>query len=181
MENLLSFKETMTKEGILISFNGSFSNSIIEEIGRAIRTYLQEEKLSGGIISDVFSVYIEQTQNIRNYIQLSEMTNTVFGEAIVTIAKKDGYYTISSGNSIKKTDVKPLTEYLEKLNGLDKKELRKLYKEQLRKPANPKARSAGLGLIDIARKASEKIRFQFQQQNEQYDFFNLFVTVKGGE
>jgi len=181
MENLLNFKESMTKKGILISFNGSFSNSIIEEIGRAIRTYLQEEKLSGGIISDVFSVYIEQTQNIRNYLELNEMTNSPFGEAIVTIAKKAGYYTISSGNSIKKEDVKELTDYLEKLNGLDKKELRKLYKEQLRKPANRESRSAGLGLIDIARKASEKIGFQFQNQGEDYFFFNLFVTVKGGE
>lgn len=181
MEDLLKFKETLTQKGILISFNGSFSNSIIEEIGRAIRTYLQEEKLSGGIISDVFSVYIEQTQNIRNYIELNDMTNTLAGEAVVTIAKKNGYYTISSGNSVKKDDVKKLADYLEKLNSLDKKELRKLYKEQLRKPAHPETRSAGLGLIEIARKASEKMQYQFQNQNKTYDFFNLFVTVKGGE
>ena len=181
MEDLLRFKETLTQEGILISFNGSFSNSIIEEIGRAIRTYLQEEKLSGGIISDVFSVYIEQTQNIRNYIELNGMANTSAGEAVVTIAKKNGYYTISSGNSVKKDDVQKLANYLEELNSLDKKELRKLYKEQLRKPAQPEARSAGLGLIEIARKASEKMQYQFQNQNDAYDFFNLFVTVKGGE
>lgn len=181
MEDLLRFKETLAQEGILISFNGSFSNSIIEEIGRAIRTYLQEEKLSGGVISDVFSVYIEQTQNIRNYIELNGMANTPAGEAVVTIAKKNGYYTISSGNSVKKEDVQKLTDYLERLNSLDKKELRKLYKEQLRKPANPEARSAGLGLIEIARKASEKMQYQFQNQNAAYDFFNLFVTVKGGE
>lgn len=181
MEDLLKFKETLTQEGILISFNGSFSNSIIEEIGRAIRTYLQEEKLSSGIISDVFSVYIEQTQNIRNYIELNNLANTLAGEAVVTIAKKNGYYTINSGNSVKKDDVKQLSDYLEKLNRFDKKELRKMYKEQLRKPANPEARSAGLGLIEIARKASERIQYQFQNQNETYDFFNLFVTVKGGE
>ncbi len=181
MENLLSFKESMTKEGILISFNGCFSNSIIEEIGRAIRTYLQEEKLSGGIITDVFAVYIEQTQNIRNYLELNDMTNGYAGTAIVTIAKKNGYYTISSGNSVKKSDGERLSDYLDKLNSLDKKQLRQLYKEQLRKPANRESRSAGLGLIDIARKASEKIRYQFQNQDKEYDFFNLFVTVKGGE
>ncbi|HPF17068.1 MAG TPA: SiaB family protein kinase [Thermotogota bacterium] len=181
MEDLLNFKETLNQKGILISFNGSFSNSIIEEIGRAIRTYLQEEKLSGGIISDVFSVYIEQTQNIRNYIELNDMVNTTTGEAVVIIAKKDGYYTISSGNSIKKDDAKELADYLEKLNSLDKKELRIMYKEQLKKPAQPESRSAGLGLIEITRKASEKIQYQFQNQNESFDFFNLFVTVKGGE
>ena len=181
MDNLLAFKESLTKEGILISFNGSFSNSIIEEIGRAIRTYLQEEKLSGGIISDVFSVYIEQTQNIRNYIELNGMIDTPNGEAVVIIAKKKGYYIISSGNSVKKDDVKKLADYLNQLNSLDKKELRKLYKEQLRKPANPQARSAGLGLIDIARKASENIRYDFQNKDAEYDFFNMSVTVKGGE
>jgi len=109
------------------------------------------------------------------------MSNTLAGEAVVIIAKKNGHYTISSGNSVKKEDAKHLANYLERLNSLDKKELRKLYKEQLRKPAHPESRSAGLGLIEIARKASKKIKYRFQNQNDTYDFFNLFVTVKGGE
>lgn len=179
MDNLLSFKDLLSDEGILISFNGSFINSIIEEIGRAVRTYLKEKQLERGIISDVFAVYIEQTQNIRNYLELNGILTGDHSSAVVTIGQKDGDYTICSGNSIKKSDVASLTDYLDELNALDKIGLKKLYKTQLRKPASPESRSAGLGLIDIFRKASEKVQYCFQNQDEEYDFFSLIVTVKG--
>jgi len=180
VENLLALRKELSEKGVLISFNGSFNSGIIEEIGRAIRTYLKEEKLGRGIISDVFAVYIEQTQNIRNYLANNGIETGPYSTAIVKIARKNGMYTISSGNSIRKEDVQKLSDYLESLNGMDKKELKQFYKRQLRKPANPEARSAGLGLIDISRKASKKLEFQFQHQDEAFDFFNLFVAVKGG-
>ncbi|HCL56043.1 MAG TPA: hypothetical protein DHW82_03425 [Spirochaetia bacterium] len=179
MENLLKLKENFTKQGILMSFNGSFSHSIIEEIGSAIRKYLEAEQLERGVISDVFSVYIEQTQNIRNYFKKKETITGEYSKAIVTIAQKDGHYRISSGNTILKEDVASLSAHIDRLNSLDKTQLKALYKEQLRKPIDPDSNSAGLGLIDIARKAALKLEYQFQNQDDEFDFFNLFVTVKG--
>ncbi len=179
MDNLLEMKQKLTEKGMLITFNGSFSHSIIEEIGRAIRVYLEAEQLERGVISDVFAVYIEQTQNIRNYLTKKQLTDGETSSAIVTIAQKNGSYMISSGNCIMKEDVLPLTKYLEKLNNLDKNELKLLYKEQMKKPADPLSNSAGLGLIDIARKSVSKLEFQFQNRDSDFDFFNLFVTVKG--
>ena len=179
MENLLKIKEELSEKGILISFNGSVRHSIIEEIGKAIKTHLEAQELEKGIISDVFAVYIEQTQNITNYLKRINHSTGCYSQAIIIISQKNGYYTISSGNNILKSDVQKLKNQIELLNSLDKTELRKFYKEQAKKTVNPESNSAGLGLIDIARKASFKLEYQFQHFDDEFDFFNLFVTVKG--
>lgn len=179
MDNLLKMHEALTKQGILISFNGSFNHSIIEEIGNAMRKYLENEQIEKGVISDVFSVYVEQTQNISNYLKRRDIKSGKHSMAIIIISQIDGFYTISSGNCILKDDVDKLKNHISYLNSLDKQELKKYFKEQARQPLDPNSNSAGLGLIDIARKASSKLEFQFQHQDDDFDFFNLFVTVKG--
>jgi len=179
MKSLLQLKEHFAQEGILINFCGSFNHSIIEEIGKATRKYLEGEQLEKGVISDVFAVYIEQTQNINNYLKRRNMTEGPNSIAIVMISNRNDLYMISSGNSIRKEDVPELTAYLEKLNSLDKAGLKKLYKEQMRKPVPEGAYGAGLGLIDISRRAYSKLEFQFESQDDEYDFFNLVISVQG--
>ncbi len=179
MQNLLKLKEEFSSQGILISFNGSFSHSIIEEIGNATKKYLEGEQLAKGVITDVFAVYIEQTQNVSNYLKRRNIQTGCHSTAIVIISNREESYTICSGNSILKEDVPELVNYLEFINSLDKDGLKKKYKEQLHKPVTPGALGAGLGLLDIARRASSKLEFQFEPQDNEFDFFNLFITVKG--
>ena len=119
MDNLLQLREDFSRRGILISFNGSLSNSIIEEIGNAIKRYLEDEQREKGIITDVFAVYVEQTQNMRNYVRKNEIDEE-HRSSILVISTAEGHYKISSGNCIKKTNVPSLTSHLEQRNSLDK-------------------------------------------------------------
>ena len=95
------------------------------------------------------------------------------------ISTHDGNYQIASGNSIRKCDVEPLKSKLEEINCLDKEGLKQLYKEQRRKERSPDAKSAGLGLIDIARRAMSGLEYRFDPQDDEYDFFSLRVTIPG--
>ncbi len=178
MENLLKLHQSFNKRGVLISFNGSLSNSIIEEIGNAIKRYLQEENREKGTITDIFSAYIEQTQNIRNYIT-SHNPDEEHRSSIIVISTSDQKYHITSGNSIRKTDVPALRTKLEYINSLDKEGLRQYHKEQRRKMREPDAKTAGLGLIDIARKSEGGLVYSFEPLDEEYDFFSLRVTIQG--
>lgn len=179
MRSLLELKAEFAREGILISFNGPFTHGIIEELGNAARRYLEGEQLERGVVTDVFAVYIEQTQNVRNYLHRHELTTEPYNSAVVVIGTKEGRYTVRSGNSIRRDDVAALTSRLEMINELDKAGLKRLYKEQLRREVPPDAQGAGLGLIDMARRADGPLRFQFERLDEQHDFFNLLVTVAG--
>src|SRR5690606_8018028 len=66
-ETVLQLREIFERCNIILSFNGPISQSLIEELGQAIRNYLEAQTQTRQAVSDVFSVYIELTQNIRHY------------------------------------------------------------------------------------------------------------------
>jgi hypothetical protein len=177
MHELVRLKEEFTEKGIVICFNGPFSHSIIEEIGNAVRRRLEGEEVRKDAIMDVFAVYIEQTQNVKNYIASKSFPVKNLNSAIIIIARKGGKYTISSGNVIAKTDTAALVDRLERIRGLDREGLKRLYKEELRRKVPPGGMGAGVGLIDIARKASEKISYVIDEIDETYNFFSLTAVI----
>lgn len=177
--NLFSLRERLGEAGALIAFSGSFSHSLIEELGVAVRKYLQTEHVEKSSMMDVFSVYVEASQNVRNYttVRLSEADPTVGQSSIVVIAKRDAHYEVNAGNMIDNRDVESLRQRLDKLRKLDKLGLKALYKEQLRKERTPESSGAGLGLIDMARRSSAPLEFDFTAVDEDYSFFSLRVVV----
>jgi hypothetical protein len=179
MQDLLGLRRSFSDHGILISFNGPFTHSIIEEIGKAIKLYLEGEAAAKGAVTDVFGVYIEQTQNVRNYLARRSMAGTEGNSAILVIANVEGSYVVSSGNVILKEDSGPLASRLDEINGLDRDGLKRLYKERLRAEREPDAMGAGVGLIDMARRARGKLEYSFVPLDDGHDFFSLNVTVAG--
>lgn len=179
MQDVLKLKEEFSSKGILFSFNGSFTHGIIEEIGSAIRCHLEAERMEQGVIADVFAVYVEQTQNVRNYLKRKNMLSGSESGAILVIANEGKCFTVCSGNSVAKEDVPELVARLERINSEDKTGLRKLYREQLRAERTPDSVGSGLGLLDIARRASGKLDYRIQPKNDEYDFFSFYVRVEG--
>jgi hypothetical protein len=177
MHELIRLKEEFTEKGIMICFNGPFSHSIIEEIGNAVRRHLEGEEVKKDAIMDVFAVYIEQTQNVKNYIARKSFPVKGFNSAIIIIARKEGKYAISSGNVVEKIDTAALVERLDRIKGLDKEELKRLYKEEIRRKVPPGGTGAGVGLIEIARRASEKLTYVIDEIDETYNFFSLTAVI----
>ncbi|HEY2344430.1 MAG TPA: SiaB family protein kinase [Xanthomonadaceae bacterium] len=178
--DLFSIKEQLRKAGVVVSFNGSFSHGIIEELGAAVKKYLESAETRPAAMMDVFSVYIEATQNVRNYSErrLAAGADEADVDAnILVIARRGDHHEISAGNMIDVAHVAGLTERLHRLAGLDKAGLKALYKEQLRKERDPDDEGAGLGLIEIARRASEPLRFGFTSVDATRSFFSLSVVV----
>ncbi len=177
--DLYDLKQTVNKYGVLISFAGPFSHGIIEELGQAVTKYLESQDLSKATLMDVFSVFIEQTQNVRNYAvnRETEGNNDLdFNNGIVTIGRSGPHHVVCSGNFLKKSDAENLTIKLNQLHNLDKKELKALYKQQLREERKPD-QGGGLGLIDMARKSTLPLEYEVRQLDEKYCFFSLYATV----
>lgn len=178
--NLLDLQKLLQNYGVLISFSGRFTQEIIEELGDAVKKYLETEAMSQNDTYNVFSMFIEQTQNIKNYS--SEKNSSLLGEriansGIVAIGKwKEGYF-VSSGNLIENQDIVPLTSKLDEISALDKVGLKKLYKEQMKKPILPGNTGAGLGLIDMARHANQPLHYEIVKLDEQLTFFTLKAYV----
>lgn len=178
--NLLDLQRLLQNYGVLISFSGRFTQIIIEELGDAVKKYLETEATSQNDTYNVFSVFIEQTQNIRNYSFIKEgslLGDRIANSGIVAIGKSEDGYFVSSGNLIECSDVPSLTSKLELILPLDKIGLKKLYKEQMKKELPPEATSAGLGLIDMARRASKPLTYSVVKLDDKLSFFTLKAYV----
>jgi len=179
--DLLDIQRTLRHHGLLISFSGRFTQAIIEELGDAVKRYLEMEESPKSDIFNIFSIFIEQTQNVKNYCgskEATEVYDTISNSCIVTIGKTEGGGNyICSGNLVEEKDVYDLITKIESIIPLDKMELKKLYKETLKREIAEQVNGAGLGLIDMARKAKEPLEYSVSKVNEHYSFFTLKTIV----
>lgn len=173
-----SLRRGLADGDILILFNGPFSHSIIEEIGIAVRRYLESEAASRSAVADVFAVFVELAQNMQAYTRrLRDRRDAPALDAgTLAIGKSGDHYAVSAGNMVDCDDVGALAARLAELKDLDKAALKALYKERLRGPRQPD-RGVGLGLIEAARRASKPITYEFRRVDDRYQFFSLSVLV----
>lgn len=175
--DVYSLRETYNQKNILLCFNGPFSQGLIEEIGLALRRHLQSEAVTSSAALDVFAVYIELAQNIREYSLLQDYNDSLASATIVVGRDEEGRYIVSAGNVVETADAGKLFERVQSLASQDKAQLKVAYKEQLRKP-RIENQGAGLGLIDLARKASAPISCGIQPMEAiQKAFFSIRVVI----
>jgi Family of unknown function (DUF6272) len=176
--DLYQVRLNFDQQQIMLAFNGSVTQSLIEELGNALKSHLEREEVSNGAAMDVFAVYIEMTQNIRHYA-VQQQLNELDSSAVVVIGKTEtGAYFVSAGNVVNIDDGLRLEEKVNSLSSLDKTQLRAAYKEQMRRPRDENTSTgAGLGLIDMARKASCPIESILRDLGNGRGFFSLCVVI----
>jgi len=176
--DLFSLRTHFTHNRILLCFNGPISRSLIEEIGNALRNYLQADNALPSAAMDVFSIYIEMTQNIRHYAQSRGYGELESAATVVVARDAEDRYMVQAGNVVEKADGEALLARVAELALLDKAQLKAAYKTQLRRPREAGASSgAGLGLIDVARKSSLPLKATLSEIDENRAFFSLCAFI----
>ena len=83
------------------------------------------------------------------------------------------------GNKIARENISDLQLRLEKVNQLDRVELKKWYNEILiRGEQVNKNGGAGLGIIDMALKSKNKFEYGFQEIDANHSFFTLKIKIE---
>lgn len=180
MGDLDPIRQFLASEGILMCFNGPFRHSIIEELGKAVRKHLEAEAARKSAMSDVFSVFIEATQNVANYASQSHWTDaerTQVETGILVIGRSGDHYLVRCGNFIHPRDGAPLMARLDALAGQSPAALKTLFKERMHAEMPPGATGAGLGLIRMARTASAPLAYSVAAGEAGLDYFSLTVTL----
>ncbi|MGE5649810.1 MAG: biofilm regulation protein kinase SiaB [Bacillota bacterium] len=176
--DLFSLQQTYDQQRIMLCFNGPLTKSLIEEIGNALRNYMQRENATPSSAMDVFGAYIELTQNIRHYAAAKGWNDAEVSATVVISRDALGRYVVSAGNIVDAADGQALAVRVAALAAMDKARLKAEYKEQLRKPRDDGAvTGAGLGLIDMARKAAEPLVCSVQAVGEDRAFFSMRVVM----
>lgn len=183
--NMLEYYNLIRQNEISIIYNGPIWGEGVEGIAETLRKRLEIEELPTSISQSVFSVFVEQMQNILNYSAdketfHSESKGKEFEVAtgIFILGVQDKKYYIQCGNKVKNNQIDLIKERIDYLNTLDRQGLRKFYKERLRaENDNPESKGAGIGLIEIAKRASSNMEYDFTLMEEGYSFFSLYVTI----
>jgi len=132
-----------------------------------------------GISQKVLYMFVEQAQNITRYspdqIQNSDQASMSYGS--VAIGTEGDKFYIMCSNRVEKTKVPALQEKLEAIAAMSQEELKALYKEKMRSEPDEGSKGASLGFIEMARKSSEPIEFDFIENDETYDCFTLKVVI----
>ncbi|WP_028324906.1 biofilm regulation protein kinase SiaB [Desulfatirhabdium butyrativorans] len=174
--DLYDLREDFDRQHIMVCFNGPINAALIEEIGRALRDYLRNQQEAPTAVVDIFAVYIEMTQNIRRYAdQHRDLAGA--GNAVIVVSRNDGHYVVSAGNVVAQNDGAALLARVRELGSLDTAGLKAVFKAQLRQPRETLSGSAGLGLIDMARKAAQPISACVREIDAARSFFSLRVVL----
>ena len=177
---IYELQKKLKESHIEFIFSGIFSQGLIEEMGLALKERLQFRQVKKSRTSSAFFTFVEQTQNIKHYEMLKEDTeefSIIAGSGVIAIANVDLGYCINSGNIISNKDIKDLKQKLDKIRAMDQEELNAYFRQESRREVDMNTKRAGLGLIQIARKASGKIEYQFEKIDEHYSYYILTVMV----
>ena len=179
---LLAFRTQLTGEGIILAYCGYMTESVLSGICDALKRKLLSDDMDTKTARSVFAVFVEQMQNIIRYsAEKTEPSSAGDAEqlryGIMTISRARDAFMLRAGNLVEKEDVGRLRESLEQIRTADKDELKTMYKETLKGDAPEGSKGAGVGFIEIARRASRPIKFEFTDVDDGFAFFALEAEI----
>jgi len=181
------YRNMLKENNIEVIYSGPIWASGIDGLAEMLLKRLEYEDIPLSASQSVFSVFVEQMNNMLMYSAEKEnQVNSNGGEmktskGVYILGIKDSTYFIQTGNIVTASNAKILKTRIDYLNTLDKKELRKYYRQQIMaENDNPESKGAGLGLIEIARRATELVKYEFEPLENGLQYFSMYVTIKQG-
>ena len=167
--------------GIIFSFNGFLSEAILFAMGEALKQKMSADETDLSTMRRVFSVFVEQAQNIIRYSSETLEENgpgtPPMRSGLLTVGTRNHRFVVVCGNVMRKADVAPLLARLEQLRELDAAGIKAIYRERINAPDDPASQGASLGLIEIARRASEPIAYDFLELDAETTFYCMKVII----
>ena len=124
---------------------------------------------------------IEQTQNILHYSAETkpDKNNSEQIERLgfITLGFEDDHYFVAGGNRILNVDLERVKSKLTRIQEMDPLELKAYYREMRKKDQEATSKGAGLGFIELARKSSKPLEFNFIEIDPEYSFFCLKTVI----
>lgn len=178
--NIYNIFKTLDEKHILLTFKGMITSELLTTILSMMESKMDSIDEKPKVKKKVFNVLVECLQNLYHHIDdhedptEGEPTNS---SALLMIAKLPDQYQIMTGNYMNANEVNDLKTKLDHVNSLNKDELKLYYKEVLSNGQRSKKGTAGLGMIDIARKSGQKLDYEFFDINSDTSFYSLTVKI----
>lgn len=179
-QSFFATQQTLLSQGIMLSYTGYVSEGVLYSLGEALKQKLTLDHTDKNISKRLFSVFVEQVQNIIRYSADRQEGGTPPVElsvGMIVVGRDGEELFVVCANEVD-ADVQPLLkERLSKLAHMDKEQLKQLYRERLKEEPEAHSKGASIGLIEIARRSSRPIEFDFHPLSKDSSFFCLKAYI----
>ena len=185
-QKLFELRAVLRDAGIILAYCGYVTEPVLTGVGEALKQKLAIEDMDTKTTRNVFAIFVEQMQNIIRYSAEKESAAAASAAAvrvheirygILTIGRNERGFAVKTGNLVHAEDVVRLRPRLEQIAAADKATLKALYKEPLEAGPDEFSKGAGVGFVEIARRASAPIAFDFAPVDERFAFFALEAEI----
>lgn len=167
LHNLLNSKNTV------MAFTGYFDHLLTTLLLVNVKNKLSATDAITGVEKKVYSVMVECIENVSKH-------NIVGGAAqnisTMVLIKSPTKFTIVTGNQVLNNEIPELKEKLNKVSKSSMAELKQLYREQILSKRTDE-NGAGLGIIDIAIKCNNQIKYDFKPLTASTTFYILQTEI----
>lgn len=167
------YREADDKKIILSNF-GDLSEDGVDSILMMIENKMESHGEPRMLIKRIFTVVVESLQNVRIH---ASRTDSAKDTSFIVIAKESGDYKVMVANLADNDIVEGIKAKLIKVTALNQKALKKVYMNSLAMGKLSAKGGAGLGILTIALKSDNNLKFNFEKINEELTFFNMDIRV----
>jgi len=178
--DMSEYTSMVQKLDINIIYSGPMWEDGIKGLSEMVKVHLTQDELPNNAAKSIFSVFVEQVTNMLMYSAEKDKIANISMGMLILGHNKDGVFFIQTRNAVKNENVQILKDNIDYLNTLDKKELRQFHKEKLLGDNdNAESQGAGLGLIEIARRATSPIAYGFEptENGNDVSYFTMYVEI----
>lgn len=173
---------------ISVIYSGPIWADGIDGIAEMLLRRLEYDEMPLSASQAIFSVFVEQMNNMMMYSAEKEKLVDSKGKqleiskGIFILGITDTTYYIKTGNVVTPDRVKILKERIDFLNSLDRHDLRLYFKERIREESGDiGSKGAGIGLIEVARRSTAPIEYEFEPYKDGLQYFTMNITIEQGE
>jgi len=169
----------MTNAKVIIDFEGSISFEIMESLLNELKADQNFNTLRKPARKRVYGTVVESMDNIFKYAAaVRGKVRVVQKPPMIKVREQKGKFVVSAGNLVQNEQVDDLRFKLNRVNQMDEEALKSLYEEVINKETGEEDRGAGLGLITMALRTDEDIRFHFEPAGPVHSYFTIHITIK---
>ena len=169
------------REGVILSFGGDLSENVLFSLGEVLKVRMGQDATNSGITKRVFGIFVEQAQNIIRYsadkVSRQSASGGLISAGMIVVGVDAERFYVVCGNEVPDRDVPVLRGRLDQLATMTGDELKAFYREKLRQPPDEGSLGGSIGLIEIARRSSAPVEYDFQELGDGRSFFCLKAYI----
>lgn len=169
---------TMSELEVILEYTGNVTFAKIDRMLDKLIEIPAFKQIRRNIQKKLYGIFVECIENIyKNTGNGLDYLNKNKKPPYIRMGKQNGKFFISSGNIISNKRIKSLKNRIDMINNLDHEGLKSVYAEILDKETLSVEEGAGLGLITIALRSGNKIKYNFTMLDDHHSYYEMKIDV----